>query len=52
MRWVRIERTEGGMTCEVAGIGHHAPVVRPVSAARAAALVAEGVPVVVHRKSA
>lgn len=52
VRWVRIERTDEGMTCQVAGIGNRLPVVRPVSPARAAALVADGVPVVVHRKSA
>ena len=52
VRWVGIERTERGMACEVAGIGHHSPIVRRVSPARAAALVADGVPVVVHRKSA
>lgn len=52
VRWVSIERTERGMTCEVAGIGNRMPVVRRVSPARAAALVAEGVPFVVHRKSA
>lgn len=52
VRWVSIERTAQGMACQVAGIGHHTPVVRRVSPGRAAALIADGVPVVVHRKSA
>lgn len=52
VRWVSIERGPEGLTCEVAGIGHRTPIVRHVSPATAAALVARGVPVRVHRKSA
>ncbi|MBW3668627.1 MAG: hypothetical protein KY443_05375 [Actinobacteria bacterium] len=52
VRWVSIERAPEGLSCQVGGIGHRTPVVRHVTPATAAALVARGVPLVVHRKSA
>lgn len=48
--WVRIERSDDDTRCEVAGIGHRVPVVRPVPLHTAAALVADGVPVVFSRR--
>ncbi len=48
--WVRIERIDEGTRCEVAGIGHRVPLVRQVPFHTAAALVADGVPVVFSRR--
>lgn len=48
VRWVRMTMGKDGPAFEVVGVGHRLPVVRRVPLRTAAALVASGVPFVVH----
>lgn len=47
--WVRIVVGRSGVRCEVAGVVHRRPVVRPVPLRSALALSLAGVPTVVRR---
>ena len=49
VNWVRIVVEPTGARCQVVGIAHRRPVARTVPLRTAAALVAAGVPRVVHR---
>lgn len=46
--WVRIVLAPAGARCDVAGVAHRRPVVRPVPLRTATALMAAGVPAVVR----
>ncbi len=46
--WVRILVNEHGARCEVHGVGHRFPSVRPVSLGTALALAGRGIPTVVR----
>jgi hypothetical protein len=46
--WVRITVDEQGAHCDLVGVGHRLPMVRPVSLDTALALAAQGVPTVVR----
>lgn len=47
--WVRLVRDRDGLRAEVAGIARRRPVVRRIPTSVAGRLIADGVPVVVHR---
>ena len=47
--WVRLVRDRDGLHAELAGISKRRPVVRRIPASVAGRLIADGVPVVVHR---
>lgn len=47
--WVRLLRDRDGLHAELAGVSRRRPVVRRIPTSVAARLIAEGVPVVVHR---
>jgi hypothetical protein len=46
--WVRIVVDDDGVHCELLGVGHRLPSVRPISLDTARALAARGVPTVVR----
>ena len=46
--WVRIVVDDGGVHCELLGVGHRLPNVRRISLDTALALAAHGVPTVVR----